>query len=186
MARVQVADHEAFRGLVTRHAASLHRFAYRLMRNAADAEDVAQETLLRVWQHAATWEAGRVRFTTWLFRIAHNLCIDRFRRDRRFTTTDTDALEAPLDTVVDDAAVDGAAGIDAETRRVDVHRALAALPERQRTALTLCFYQGFGNQDAAAILDVSVDALESLLARARRTLRAQLAEHAANAKTGGV
>lgn len=198
MAQVQAADHDAFRALVARHATALHRFAYRLMRNSSDAEDVAQETFLRVWQRAATWETDRVRFSTWLFRIAHNLCVDRFRRDARLTTLAPTVLAAVIDDGVingaaseraasdhaasDGATVssasDGAASIDAATRRAHVQRALAALPERQRTALALCFYQGFSNQEAAAILDVSVDALESLLSRARRTLRTQLAEHA--------
>ena len=173
MAQVQSGDHAAYARLVGRHLTGLHRFAQRMLRNNADAEDVAQDALLRVWQHAARWEPGRVRFTTWLYRIAHNLCIDRYRRNGRASVDGAFDVEA----VIDEQAVEGHRHIDRGQRSAHVRRALSALPERQRTALVLCFFQGFSNQEAAAILDVTVDALESLLSRARRALRADLAEY---------
>ena len=205
MAQVQAGDHDAFASLVARHLTGLHRFAQRLLRNTADAEDVAQEALLRVWQHAARWQPDRVRFTTWLYRIAHNLCIDRFRRNGRAvgdgsfdagsgmtagmtagvgSAAGGDAasdiashVSSDIERAIDEQAIDAAGNVDAEQRKVQVRRALDALPERQRTALALCFYQGFSNQEAAAILDVTVDAVESLLSRARRKLRTDLAEY---------
>ena len=173
MARVQAGDRQAFQVLMNRHVASLHRFAQRLLRNSTEAEDVTQEALLRLWQHAARWEPGRVRFTTWLFRIAHNLCVDRYRRNGSAKVDES----IDVDTLIDEHSADGAASVGRNERQHHVRRALNALPERQRTALVLCFYQAFSNQEAAAILDVSVDALESLLSRARRALRADLVEY---------
>ncbi len=168
MARVKDRDHGAFAALVRRHLDGIHALNYRLTRNPDDAADLAQEAFLRVWNSAATWQPNRVQFSTWLYRIARNLCIDAHRRHREPAAIDVDSLDgggAP------DAAPAG------ERLRTALAGALAALPERQRTALVLCHHQGFSNRDAAAVLDVGVEALESLLARARRTLRATLREY---------
>lgn len=168
MDRVQRRDRDAFAILVARHLDGIHTFNYRMTRNPEDAADLAQETFLRVWNSAATWRPNRVRFTTWLHRIARNLCIDAHRRHR-----DSLAIDGNL-------AADGAAPDDASTTsqlRQALDQALTDLPERQRTALVLCHRDGMTNRDAAAVLAVSVDALESLLARARRTLRLKLREY---------
>ena len=168
MGRVQHRDRDAFAVLVARHLDGIHAFNYRMTRDAQDAADLAQETFLRVWSSAATWRPDRVRFTTWLHRIARNLCIDAHRRRRE--TRETGANLAAEDGVPEDAAT------TARLRRaLDV--ALADLPERQRTALVLCHREGMTNRQAALVLEVSVDALESLLARARRTLRLKLREY---------
>jgi RNA polymerase sigma-70 factor (ECF subfamily) len=166
MARVQGRDQQAFTRLLDRHLAPLQRFLLRLTGNTADTDEVAQEAFLRIWSHAGRWQSDRVRFTTWLYRIAHNLAIDRHRK-RRETTTDD------LSMIVDDAP-DTAIVIDGERRQRLLRNAVAQLPERQRTALVLCHFDGLSNQDAAAVLEVSVDALESLLSRARRTLKTTL------------
>jgi RNA polymerase sigma-70 factor (ECF subfamily) len=138
-----------------------------MLGDAAQAEDVVQETFLRLWSRADRFRPEKAKLSTWLHNIAHNLCIDGFRSAKRMTYTDTP----------DDLAREGD---DPQTRRSEAERAarvrdaIAALPERQRSALLLCHYQGLSNRDAAEILDVSVDALESLLSRGRRTLRQQL------------
>jgi len=163
MAQVQRRDREAFTRLLDRHLAGLQKFLIRTTGNGADADEVAQEAFLRIWTRADSWQSDRVRFTTWLFRIARNLAIDRHRRRRE--TNDED-----LEQIVDDAP-DTAHTIDAERRRKMMQNAIAQLPERQRTALVLCHFDGMSNPDAAAVLDVSVDALESLLSRARRSLK---------------
>lgn len=173
MAQVQQGDQAAYQLLVRRHAQGLQSFAQRLLRQPDDADDVAQETLLRIWQHAQQWQLERVRFSSWLYRIAHNLCMDRLRRAKRQRTDvmDNDTL--------DQAASGELAGPEQQFSNAALgkrlHLAIAALPERQRSALMMCFHQGFTNQQAAAVLSISIDALESLLARGRRTLRVQLA-----------
>ena len=166
MAQVQRRDQEAFTRLLDRHLAGLQKFLLRLTGNAADADEVAQEAFLRIWSHARRWQRGRVNFTTWLYRIARNVAIDRHRKHRETTTDD-------LTMIVDDAPDTGHV-IDADRRERLMRAAVAQLPERQRTALVLCHFDGLSNQDAAAVLEVSVDALESLLSRARRTLKATL------------
>jgi len=166
MARVAAHDRDAFTRLLDRHLAPLQRFLLRLTGNAADADELSQEAMLRVWHHARRWQPGRVKFSTWLYRIARNLAIDRFRRQR---DSDADALDA-----LADQALDAFAQLEEARRASQLRRAVAALPERQRSALSLCHFDGFSNQEAAAVLEVSVDALESLLARARRTLRTTL------------
>jgi RNA polymerase sigma-70 factor (ECF subfamily) len=163
MAQVQRRDQEAFTRLLDRHLAGLQKFLVRTTGNAADADEVAQEAFLRIWSHAKNWQPDRVRFTTWLFRIARNLAIDRHRKHR-------ETNDEHLEQIVDDAPDTGHA-IDADRRRKMMQNAIAHLPERQRTALVLCHFDGMSNPDAAAVLEITVEALESLLARARRTLK---------------
>lgn len=156
-------DQAACAALVDRHLPAILAIAGRLLGDRAAAEDVAQETFLRVWQHAGRWRAGEARFSTWLYRVAVNLCQDRLRRRR----------EAPLDAAPDPPS--GAPGPEAALQRrsvaARVGAALATLPERQRTALVLSHYEELGNVEAAAVMEISVEALESLLARGRRRLR---------------
>ncbi len=165
MARVQHQDREAFAVLVERHLDAIHAFTHRLTRNADDAADLTQETFLRVWKNARSWRPERARFSTWLHRIARNLSVDAHRRRREVGDVEPDTLPS-------DAPGPEEAPANAELRRA-LERGLAGLPERQRTALLLC-HRGMSNRDAAAVLQISVDALESLLARARRTLRVEL------------
>lgn len=139
MARVVEGDRTAFTSLARRHGRSLQRFAQRLLRHPDDADEVAQEALLRVWQHAARWQPERVRFTTWLYSIGHNLCIDRLRRRRNTASLDDEGWAAlPAEPTPDDAPERAQ---DARDTRRQVELALARLPERQRSALVLCFYQ---------------------------------------------
>lgn len=143
-------------------------------------EDIRQETLLRLWTQADRWRPEIAALSTWLHRIAHNLCIDHLRRTSRLVGEPEDGEIESLTHGSSDADRD-AGGTDPH-HALGQHRlgdqlreALATLPERQRSALILCHYQGLSNRDAAEVLDVSVDALESLLARARRKLRLLLA-----------
>ena len=160
MLQVQNGDNQAFTLLVDRHLKAIHGFVYRMVRNTSDAEDVAQETFFRVWKKAHAYQPGRVQFTTWLHRIAHNLCIDRSRKHSSGRSLELDgdwAATSPDETQLD--------------RMKMVNIALTALPERQRTALVLCSMQGMSNSQAAEVVGVSLKALESLLSRARSTLR---------------
>lgn len=140
--------------------------ARRLLGDAAEAEDVAQEALVRAWKQAPNWTPGPARFDTWLHKVALNLCYDRLRRPR--LVSDAGLIE-PVDP---GPAPD--ARLLAQDRQVRVEAALQALPPRQREAIVLCYYQDLGNQTAADLMQVSVEALESLLSRGRRTLRGAL------------
>lgn len=174
MAQIRVHDAAAFAELVHRHLDPLHRYLFRLTGSADDAEDLAQETFLRVWQRSASYRPGVVRLTTWLHRIAHNLAVDAARRRQPEPLEDgVDADTALADDGADPAR--SAAGAELE-RHLD--QAIAMLPPNQRAALLLCQVQGFANRDAAAIMGVSVRGLESLLARARRSLRLAMTERA--------
>lgn len=157
-------DADAFAVLLSRHLDAIHGYLYRMTRSRADAEDLAQETFLKVWDKARTYQPGRVKVSTWLHTIAHNLCIDSFRRHREIPT-DTIGEEA------DDLADPARRTMDGERLRL-LEAAIAGLPVNQRSAVLLCQIQGFSNAEAAGILGVNPRALESLLARARRTLRA--------------
>jgi RNA polymerase sigma-70 factor (ECF subfamily) len=171
MRRTAKGDERAFQQLMRRHLARTVRLAQRVMGGTAAAEDVAQEAFIRVWKHAGDWlephQAG-AKFTTWLYRIVVNLCIDE-KRKARFT--DIEAIPEPADDK--DSAE---RGMERQEQSKRVRDALGTLPERQRAAFVLCFYEEHSNKEAADMLGVSVKALESLLVRSRRALRDKLGE----------
>lgn len=170
--RAGAGDGPACAALVDRHLARITALAGRMLGNRADAEDVAQEVFLRVWQQAAKWRAGEARFSTWLHRVTLNLCHDRLRRRR----------EVALEAAGDPPSGEPPPGADLQQAAVTarVQGALAQLPERQREAILLCHYQELGNIEAAAVLGVSIEALESLLSRGRKRLRELLITEASD------
>ncbi len=173
VARVARDDASAVRQLVARKLPRLLALAARMLGDRMEAEDVAQEAFMRVWKQAPHWREGEARFDTWLHRVAMNLCYDRLRR-RRETPDDT-LEEAPFDDA--GAAPSGPeVALEARQHGARVRAALAALPPRQREALVLTYFQELSNAEAAGLMGLSVEALESLLVRARRGMRAQLAE----------
>tara|TARA_R110000868_G_scaffold13215_5_gene62040 strand:+ start:3728 stop:4384 length:657 start_codon:yes stop_codon:yes gene_type:complete len=167
VALVAQGDETACRLLVDRYLPRMIAVARRMMGNQADAEEVAQEVFLRVWTHADRWEPGRAQFTTWLHRVATNLCLDRLRRR---TMDDIDSIPEPAS---DAPGPDVVFEQQELANRVEI--ALQALPERQRAAVTLTHFQGLTNIEAAETLEISVEAVESLLGRARTALRVSLA-----------
>jgi RNA polymerase sigma-70 factor (ECF subfamily) len=167
IARIRNRDQEAFACLLKRHLDAMHRYIYRLTGSSHDAEELTQETFLRVWEKASSYDAKQGKASTWLYRIAHNLCVDEFRRAK------PDAVSGAIDTLADPAA-DQETQLAQGQRLTALQDALNELPQNQRSALLLCQVQGFSNGDAARILKISVSALESLLARARRSLRRTL------------
>lgn len=166
--RIDDGDEAAVRAMVARKLPRLLALANRMLGDAAEAEDVAQETFVRVWKHARGWRIGRARFDTWLFRVALNLCYDRLRRRR-----ETPVADPP-------ERIDPVAGADetmsARERGRRIAQAVASLPPRQREAIVLTYDHDLSNIGAAAVMGIGLEALESLLARARRTLKTQLTE----------
>ena len=168
MAAAARGEPAAARALIDGKLPRVLALARRMLKDAAEAEDVAQEVLLRTWRQAPVWRAGTARLDTWMHRVALNLCYDRLRRGREQPTGE------PPEQVDTGPAPDR--GLAAQDVGRQVEAALRALPERQRAAIVLCHYQELGNIEAAALMEVSVEALESLLSRARRSLRATLAD----------
>ena len=166
--RVGRGDPAAAQTLVARKLPRILALAQRMLGDAAEAEDVAQEAMLKAWRQAPKWAPGKAKFDTWMHRVALNLCYDRLRR-RREIPTDT-----PPDRPDDGPAPDR--GLLAAETGARVEAALQRLPDRQREAIVLCHYQELSNIEAAALLEISVEALESLLSRGRRALRQALSD----------
>jgi len=180
--RIAIGDTAAVSTLVSRKLPRLLSLARRMLGDPVEAEDVAQETLVRTWKQAAHWVPGKARIDTWMHRVALNLCYDRLRRRRDSVSTDDVELLDPADSAV--------TRIEQTQAAERLQKALSTLPERQREAIVLSYYQEMSNMEAATLMGVSVEALESLLARARRTLRQILSDTSVAAVTpalkGGV
>jgi RNA polymerase sigma-70 factor (ECF subfamily) len=163
MARVAARDTAALKLLADRHGQLPWRIAYRMLADAAEAEDVAQEALLRLWQFAERWQVGGPGVAAWLTRVATNACLDRLRR-RRFTSDEAVPERADESALADEA-------IEEDEVRKAVADCIEALPDRQRAAIVLTYYEERQNKMAAEILAMQVKAFESLLLRARGAMR---------------
>jgi RNA polymerase sigma factor (sigma-70 family) len=167
LARYAAGDEAAARLLSARLSPRAYAHAYRVLGDTAEAEDVTQEAMLRLWKQAPNWDAGRAQAATWVYRVVANLCTDRLRGRR---TETLDEMDAPADP-----------GPSAETRLQNIARhdalqsALLRLPERQRQAVVLRHIEGLANPEIAEILDVGIEAVESLTARGKRALTADMA-----------
>jgi RNA polymerase sigma-70 factor (ECF subfamily) len=165
MARMARGDERAFQLLSRRYAGRAVGLARRIVGNEADAEEIAQEALLRVWTNAPLWRPTAA-FRTWFYRVVLNLCLN-WRRRKPFL---------PLEHAGDlaDRSPDALAQIERAELDRRVATAIAELPDRQRAAIVLTYQEGLGNAEAAAILDTTVSGIETLLVRARRALRQKL------------
>lgn len=160
---IAAGDSDVFRRLIDRESPRLLRFAFGMLGSLEEAEDVVQDTLVSLWENAATWTPD-ARIGTWLHRVCYNRSIDRLRRRRPLV--DEDVLLG----LADEAPEADLALINKEETR-DMHEALARLSPRQRTAVLLFHFQDLPQREAAAVMGISETALESLLARARRQMR---------------
>lgn len=166
VARLASGDASAFAAVIAAHLPALLAIGRRMLRDDAEAEDVAQEALIRLWRNAGKLEIGEAGVRPWLRRVVSNLCIDRVRASRNLTVVD-EVPEQP-----EPAAQMRSLGEKQLSARVDA--ALKQLPERQRMALVLFHYEGMSQIEVGRALDVSDEAVESLLSRARRTLKGLL------------
>lgn len=168
LVRLAAGEPQAMRQLVARKLPALLALAQRMLGDRAEAEDVAQEALVRVWQNAPFWRPGRARFESWLYRVALNLCLDRLRARHEQSAHEVhlpekaDSAPAPIEWLAD------------RQRSAQIKAALEKLSPRQRQALVLQYFQGLPLADVASLMDLSEEALESLLIRARRKLRGLL------------
>lgn len=161
--RIAHDDERAFRTLVERHVDRAYGLALRILRNATDAEDVVQDALLKVWTQRGNWQPGKARFSTWLYRVVTNRCLDICRKPR---TTDIDDAPEPMD-----EALDALSAIHAGEVNLLLERAMGRLPNQQRIALILSYNDDLSNPEIAEIMQTTVMAVESLLKRGRQQLR---------------
>jgi len=171
VARYAAGDRSAARALTLRFVPRLLGYARRMLGgDLAEAEDVVQESLLRLWRAAPCWAPGEMRVLPWLYRVAGNLCTDRLRaRMRRRTEALDDGVE------VADAGPPVEARMIAADRMAALEAALGQMPERQRQAVVLRHIEGLTNSEIAHVMDIGVEAVESLTARGKRALAAALA-----------
>lgn len=164
-------DGAAARALTLRMTPRVMAHAYRLLGDRDEAEDVAQEAMMRLWRIAPEWRQGEAKVTTWLYRVVANLCTDRLRRRRG---VDLDAVPEP-----EDDAPGAEQGLLQQARADALQMALGHLPERQRQAVVLRHIEGLSNPEIAEIMEIGVEAVESLTARGKRALSDALASRRA-------
>ncbi|MEL7215526.1 MAG: sigma-70 family RNA polymerase sigma factor [Pseudomonadota bacterium] len=164
-------DQSAARALTARHLPRILARALHMLGDRSEAEDVAQETMLRLWKRATTWSEEGAQLSTWLHRVASNLCIDRLRRRAARPTAELGETDPA------DPSPGAEAHLALGDRQRLVGAAIAALPDRQRSAMVMKYLDERGNPEIAAALEISVDAVESLLARGKRGLAQRLAAH---------
>ena len=157
-------DRRAAEALVRAVSPKIFALAYRMFKNQADAEEVVQEALLKLWKVIPEWEFGKAKVETWLYRVTYNLCIDKLRAAKKYIAEEIDdnhvsnSISAEQSLIVFQSASSLGASIE-------------TLPSRQKSAIILTYYEGLSAKEAGAIMDISVEAVESLLARAKRKLK---------------
>ena len=164
---IQDGDKSAFTGLVNRHANRFYRIAFRFLNNRDNSEDVVQDAFLKLWNNTGIWKSDfDAKFTTWFSRIVINLCLDLKKKNKSSIELDDMEIaggdESPDETVM-------------KRQNTEIlNKCFEELPDRQQTAINLCFYEGFSNREAAEIMEINIKALESLLVRAKSSLRNKL------------
>lgn len=163
---IAAGDMRSLRTLSDRHSGKIFALSYRMLGSADEADEVAQEALIRIWKNAGGWEPGRAAFTTWLHRVVTNLCLDRLRRRKGGAELD-EALLPPVEPIAEER-------IAGQELGAIMAEGIASLPDRQRAALVLFHYEELSVSEIAAVLETTVASVESLLARARRSLKQRL------------
>lgn len=172
MLRIQNGDHRAFAILVERHTQRFYATAMRHVGDPAQAEDIVQDAFLKLWHKPQSFDPAKAqktgaKFTTWFTRVVTNLAIDSLRKKKPQAAPE--ALE-----FIEDGRAGADETLDADDKARALEGAIQALPERQKLAINLCFYEGLSNKEAAEIIGVGVKALESLIMRAKKSLKETL------------
>ncbi len=166
---IALGQEEAFQALIERHVDRGYAVAYRILQNASDAEDVLQDAFLQVWSRRESWKPGKAKFSTWLFRVVTNRCIDQLRRKR---ASSMDVLPELSDDNSNQSHI-----LEMQQAIELLEDAMAELPEQQRIAIVFSYHENLSNSEIAEILETSVSAVESLLKRGRQKLRKILKTH---------
>jgi RNA polymerase sigma-70 factor (ECF subfamily) len=170
LALLQEGSHAAFAELVRRHTERYYRLAFRYLQNRESAEDVVQDAFLKLWEDPRRWQPDKnTKFTTWFYRVVVNLCLDWQKKKQPVELNE----DMPL--LDDRESADEA--MQRKQEQLALERAIAALPERQRTAINLCYDEGLSNQDAADVMAINLKALQSLVMRAKATLKERLKQY---------
>lgn len=164
--RICSGDQQAFRTIALRHGGRYRALAYRFVGNMPLAEDMVQEAFIKLWTHAAHFDRDRAKFTTWFHRVVVNKCLDETRKRK------TVALPENFDAADETARADKQMENEAIAARLGI--VLAGLSERQNTAVTLSYFDGLTNQEAADVMEMNIKAYESLLFRSRAVMRQSL------------
>lgn len=168
--RIQERNHDAFSELVFRHSKRFYSIAYRMLSNKNEAEDIVQEAFLKLWDKPDLWDKTRqTKFTTWFYRIITNLCLD-YNKKKKPMSLSEDSPIADKKPEEDDL-------LELHQKQAMLESFIRKLPERQQLALNLCFYEGLSNKEAAEIIDVKVKALQSLIMRAKTTLKEKISRY---------
>lgn len=170
MAQLSKGDHESFSILVRRNTSRFYSLAYRMLSDREDAQDIVQSCFLMLWENPEKWDSSKnTKFTTWFYRIVVNKCLDMKRKSKVIASSDEQ--EVP------DSTTDTEAIVDMKRKQYEIELHIKELPVSQQTALNLCFYEGVSNKEAAEIMGIGIKALESLLMRAKRSLRSKMQAH---------
>ncbi|MFZ5875574.1 MAG: sigma-70 family RNA polymerase sigma factor [Nitrospirota bacterium] len=162
--RIQDGDHDAFADLVHRHTKRFYGVAYRIVQHRDDAEDIVQAAFLKLWERPELWDRRKgTKFTTWFYTVVTNLCLDHAKRKK--------PLPLPEELEIVDGRPDQADLLAHKQHGALLEGFIRALPQRQQVALTLCFFEGLSNREAADVIGVNLKALQSLIMRAKTTLK---------------
>lgn len=176
--RIRERQHDAFSELVCRHVKRFYSIAYRILNNKDEAEDIVQEAFLKLWDKPELWDRTRhVKFTTWFYKIVTNLCLDHNKKKR--------PVSLPEVLHIIDGKPNEIELLEQRQKQAMLENFIRELPERQQLALNLCFYEGLSNKEAAEIIDIKVKALQSLIMRAKITLKEKINRYWPRERTKG-
>lgn len=165
---LKAGDERALAGLMDRHMQTIHTQAFYMLGDQMAAEDVTQTVFLKTWEHIDDWQSGPAKLITWMRRITKNACLDILKKKKPIYTDTVPEME--------DKANSPFESLSQREQSERIGDALRQLPDNQRAALTLSYYQGVSQRDGSSIMEISESAYESLLVRARKALKGILAD----------